>query len=193
MVQRCIHAPRCAGPRCVWNWSPKTNTLSCTEAIISAAAVFQHQFSIVDIQESLVSTFLFVAQLNSFMNMICMVSLQSRCSEEPTKGPQAMCTHACMINWSISSISASLMWHHPIMPHPLLPPPPLWSELVISIQGTAAKPAGPTHTRRPNTSQSLFDASVYKHGDSQPVFFQSTLMEGLQLSVADRHLGKRDS
>lgn len=171
---------------------PKTNTLSCTEAIISNAAslmlmkclqFFSTSFPLWKYKKTSIAL-----QLNSFMNMIYMISLLSRCSEEPTNGPQAMCTHAYMINRSITSISASLMWHHHIMS------PPALIRSGYFHPGNCCKTCRTiTHTRRLNTSQTLFDASVYKHGDSQSVLFQRTLMEGLQLSVADRHLGKRDS
>lgn len=188
-----IHAPQCSVMLCVI-LKPKTKKghvskpkfhmppLSCCWSwkFVSIS------FPLWKYKKTYIATPLWVP-LNSLMNMIYMVSLLSRCSEKPTNGPQGMRAHAYMINRSITSISASLMWHHNILS--LL----LWSGLVISIQGTAAKPAGTSHTRRPNTSQALFDASVYKHGDSLTVLFQSTLMGGLQLSVTDRHLGERDS
>ncbi|KAI4826943.1 hypothetical protein KUCAC02_030373, partial [Chaenocephalus aceratus] len=65
-------------------------------------------------------------------------------------------------------------------------------KLVISIEGSAEKkPAGTSHSHRPNTSQALFDASVSKHGDPPTMLLHSTLMEGVQLSVADRHPKRR--
>lgn len=142
-----IHAPQCSESCCVWYWSLKQKRAmyrSQTFHMPPLSCCWRWKFVSISFtswkhKKTYIATPLWVP-LNSLMNVISMVSLLSRCSEKPTNGPQGMRAHAYMINRSITSISASLMWHHNIMS--LL----LWSGLVISIQGTAAKPAGTSHT-----------------------------------------------
>ena len=94
---------------------------------------------------------------------------------------------AHMITRSIIFMSASLMWHHNVTT--LL----FDQSQLFPSRELLRKPAGIWLTCRPSAPQALFDAFVSKHGDPPTVLFHRTLMEGLQLSMADRHVEERDS
>lgn len=109
------------------------------------------------------------------------------CSEKPTNIVLCIRSHAYIINRSIISMSASLMWYHNIM-FPCFDPSWLFPsrELLQNLQEH--------HTLVDPTLHKLCLMHLSPSMETPlTMLFHSTLMEGLQLSVADRHLGQRDS
>lgn len=89
---------------------------------------------------------------------ICVGLPLCRAREAPPLSPNAF-TYAHMWLTDQSFLSRPLSCDITIFYHSCFHP-----ELVISIEGTAAKPVGASDAQRPNTSQALFNASVSKHG-----------------------------